>query len=297
MNPALQKLGFDTNDRVLIIHADDVGMCHATLPAFADLLEFGLLSSASVMVPCPWFPQTAAFCRANPDVDMGVHLTVNCEWESYRWGPISTQDPASGLLDEDGYFHAWPPATQQHADPLAVVTEIRAQLRRAVQAGIGPTHVDSHMGTVAHPRFLQAYVQLAEENQLPGFFLRGGGSILRRMGLADEDAAAMVMQFVEGLEERGVPLFDSITMMPLDNPSEQVGVLKRIIDDLRPGLTKLILHPAQDTPELRAIAPDWRSRVANYEALVSSEARNYIQQSGVNVIGYRPLQELMRRQV
>ena len=78
MNAALKKLGFDERDRVLIFHADAIGMCHATLPALANLLDFGLVSSAAVMVPCPWFPQTAAFCREHPNVDMGVHLTLNC---------------------------------------------------------------------------------------------------------------------------------------------------------------------------------------------------------------------------
>src|SRR5919108_2899480 len=126
MNPALKQLGFDAHDRVVIVHADDIGMCHATLPAIAELLEFGLVSSAAVMAPCPWFPQAAAFCRAHPAVDMGVHLTLNCEWEACRWGPISTRDPASGLLDAHGYFHAWPAATWQQAHPAAVATEIQA---------------------------------------------------------------------------------------------------------------------------------------------------------------------------
>src|SRR5690349_9171744 len=140
MNPALQQLGFGPQDRVVIIHADDIGMCRATLPALADLLDVGLVSSAAVMVPCPWFPQVAAWCRAHPAVDMGVHLTVNSEWETYRWGPLSTRDLASGLLDDAGYFHAWPPATFAQADPSAVAAELRAQVARALQAGIRPTH-------------------------------------------------------------------------------------------------------------------------------------------------------------
>src|SRR4051812_42569067 len=106
MNPALKKLGFDANDRVVIFHADDIGMSQAANAALPDLLDFGLLSSAAVMVPCPWFPQAAAFCRDHPEVDMGVHLTLNCEWEAFRWGPISTRDQESGMLDVQGYFHS-----------------------------------------------------------------------------------------------------------------------------------------------------------------------------------------------
>src|SRR5215212_4178126 len=179
MNPALEQLGFDAQDRVVIIHADDIGMCQATLPALADLLDVGLVSSAAVMVPCPWFPQVAAWCRAQPEVDMGIHLTVNSEWESYRWGPISTRDPASGLLDDAGYFHAWPPETLEQADPQAVAAELRAQVARAVQAGIISTHVDSHMGTITRPPFLAAYIEVARENRLPLFFLGGEAADLR----------------------------------------------------------------------------------------------------------------------
>jgi hypothetical protein len=105
MNPYLSRLGYGPEDRVVVLHADDIGMCHATLPAYVDLLEFGLISSAATMVTCPWFPQAAALCRAQPEADMGAHLTLTCEWDDYRWGPISTRDYASGLLDAEGYLH------------------------------------------------------------------------------------------------------------------------------------------------------------------------------------------------
>ena len=293
MNPALKQLGFDEHDRVLIFHADDIGMCHATLPALADLLDFGLVSSAAVMVPCPWFPQTATFCREHPNVDMGVHLTLNCEWEPYRWGPISTRDPRSGLLDADGYFHAWPPATWQHADQAAVVAEIQAQVRRAKDAGIDTTHVDAHMATVAHPRFCTSYVDVALDNRLPVFLSRGDAARWRARGV-DEDLIVQYTNLMQELEARGTPLVDNVAMLPLDDPSDQIARAKQIIDDLRPGLTELIFHPAHDTPELRALAPDWRSRVANYEVGLSTELRDYMRQSGVQLIGYRPLRELIR---
>ena len=293
MNAVLKSLGFDARDRVAVIHADDIGLCQATLPAFADLLDFGLVSSAVVMVPCPWFPATAAFCRDHPEVDMGVHLTVNCEWAAYRWGALSTRDPASGLLDADGYLHARPQATWEGADPAAVAAELAAQVRRALAAGIDATHVDTHMGTVAHPRFLGAYARVAADHRLPGFFLANPEERLRARGLGDE-AAIAAGRFVRDLEAGGMPLFDDIAMLPLDDPADRVGAVKRIVDGLRPGLTLLILHPARDTPELRALAPDWRGRVADYEAFLSRDVRDYLRGSGVQVIGYRPLREALR---
>lgn len=294
MNEVLKQLGFAARDRVAIVHADDIGMCQATLPALADLLDVGLLSSAAVMAPCPWFPATAAFCRDHPEVDMGVHLTVNCEWAACRWGALSTRDPKTGLLDNDGYLHAQPQATWQQADPHAVAVELDTQVRQALAAGIDATHVDTHMGTIVHPRFLRAYAQTALDHRLPGLFLAHPEERLYERGLGDEAAIASAGQFVRELVAGGMPLFDDLAMLPLDTWDDHVAVTKQIIDGLRPGLTLVILHPARDTPELRALAPTWRARVANYEALLSRELRAYVRQSGVQVIGYRPLREALR---
>src|SRR5512137_730397 len=147
-NPVLRKLGLADDDRAVIIHTDDIGMCQASLAAFADLVDFGLISSGATMVPCPWFPEVAAYCRAHPSVGLGVHLTLTSEWDSYRWGPISTRDPASGMIDDDGYFYRRSEPVQECADPEAVLVELQAQVERALKAGIDVTHVDTHMGTV-----------------------------------------------------------------------------------------------------------------------------------------------------
>ena len=294
MNPALKKLGFGEQDRVAIIHTDDIGMCHSGLTAYEKLLDVGLISSASTMVPCPWFLETARFCREHAGVDMGVHLTLNAEWETYRWGPISTRDVASGLLDEQGYFFSDPEKTMQRADPKAVASELRAQLERALSAGIDVTHVDSHMGTVISAPFVQLYVDLALEYRLPLFLPKASEDELSRRGY-DAERIKFWLQLIDELEERGVPLFDGFTMLPLDDPTDHISRAKSVLDNLPPGLTYIVLHPSVDTPELRAAcAPDWPSRVANYEAFSSPELRDYAKQSGVRVIGYRPLRDLMR---
>src|SRR5512137_627515 len=104
-NPTLEKLGFSSLDRVAIIHADDVGMCQASVQAYFDLWEYGTISSGAVMMPCPWAPAAAELCQNNPGMDMGVHATLTAEWDQYRWGPLSTRDPGSGLIDSSGFFH------------------------------------------------------------------------------------------------------------------------------------------------------------------------------------------------
>ena len=298
-NPILRRMGFTEDARVVIIHADDVGMCRAALSAFADLFEFGLVSSGSVMVPCPWFPQVAAYCRQHHDVDLGVHLTLTSEWEGYRWGPISTRDPSSGLLDIEGYFHRQSEAVQAQADPAAVQLEIEAQVDRALDAGIDVTHVDTHMGAVVSPKFMPGYVQLALQHSLPGLMLRLDEErwlevvTHHEIGM-DSETAAFVVQFMQELEAQGTPMLDSLASLPLDQAADRIALAKRTFDSLKSGLTHFIIHPAQDTPELRAIAPDWASRVGDYEVFMSEDLRDHIDGLGIHVIGYRALRELIK---
>jgi predicted glycoside hydrolase/deacetylase ChbG (UPF0249 family) len=293
-NPALKRLGFAEDDRVVIIHADDIGMCQATVSAYADLVDFGLISSAATMVPCGWFPLTAAYCRQHLELDMGVHLTLTSEWDACRWRPLSTCDAASGLLDEEGYLHRTSEAVHERGEPAAAQREVQAQVTSALHNGIDVTHVDTHMGTVGHPKFAPAYVQLALQHRVPLMMMRHDEAGWRRMGYGDQ-MAVMAAGFVRQLEAQGLPLLDHMVMLPLDAPSERVELAKRMLEGLPSGLTHFIIHPGHDTPELRAVATgSWPSRVADYEAFTSRELRDYVRASDLQVIGYRALRELMR---
>jgi predicted glycoside hydrolase/deacetylase ChbG (UPF0249 family) len=299
-NPVLKKLGFSPTDRVAIIHLDDIGMCQASVAAYAELFEFGLISCGAVMVPCPWFPAAAEFARAHPEADLGIHLTLNCEYETYRWGAVSTRDPATGLLDELGFLHRHSADTQAHADPVAVEQELEAQMLRALAAGMTPTHADTHMGTVAHAKFMASYIALALKYKVPPMMLRLDEEGWRRlagenMGVAlDPAALAMAVQMVQSLEEMGVPLLDAISALQLDaDPDTRLDQARAAFDALGPGITHFIIHAAKDTPELRAITSDWRCRVADYQTFLKPELRAYIQASGVHVIGYRAIQSVM----
>ncbi len=291
-NPVLKKLGLKYDDRVAIIHTDDIGMCQASVEAFADLNEAGIISSGAVMVPCPWFLHAAGYARAHEKADLGIHLTLTSEWNTYRWGPISTRDQASGLMDEEGCFHHRSEAVQESGDPGAVEVELSAQVERAIRAGITPTHVDTHMGTVAHPKFMGTYIQLAMKHHLPAMIFRMDEVGWRAMGLEPE-FAQMAAVFVQHLEEGGQPLLDAIGGMQLDTDQDRLELTKKAFSDLQPGITHFIIHPSKDTPELRAITPDWRCRVADYQDFMNEDLRRHIQAIGVHVIGYRALKELM----
>ncbi len=291
-NPVLKKLGLSETDRAVIIHTDDIGMCQASVAAFADLVDFGLISSGATMVPCPWFLEAAEYCRNHPEADMGVHLTLTSEWDKYRWGPISTRDPRSGLVDEQGFFYRTSKEAQSHAETAAAQVEIQAQIARAIQAGIQPTHADTHMGTLAHPKFVASYIQTAVRAGLPPMMFRFDEAGWAAMDL-DPETTKMAMQMVDVLEEQGVPLLDHISTVHLEDPNNRLERAKQTLSELPPGVTHFIIHPSKDTPELRAITGDWRSRAGDYEVFSSADMRKFLRSCGLHVIGYRQLQNLM----
>lgn len=293
INPFLKKLGFSDNDRAVIIHTDDIGMCHASVQAFKDLWEFGTITSGAVMVPCPWFPAVAQMCRENPEIDMGVHATLNAEWESYRWGPVSTRDPDSGLLDADGYFNQWHQAVYDNAKPEAVATEVNVQIERALAAGIDVTHVDSHMGTIMNPRFIQSYIRAAASKRLPNMLPRFDERLSGMMGMSEEEQVAYV-PIMDMIEKMGLPLVDGISFLPLEHGGDHIGVAKKLLGEVPVGITHFILHPSIDTAELRAIAPDWQARVANYNAFMSDELKTFLESEDIKLIGYRQIRDAMR---
>jgi hypothetical protein len=224
---------------------------------------------------------------------MGVHATITAEWDGYRWSALSTRDPASGLMDRDGFLWQTSQETQANATPEAVTLELQLQVRKALDWGVEVTHVDSHMGTVFHPRFMQAYIEAARQVQVPPMLPRADTSMLHFLGMDDETAdrfAALIAQ----LEEQGLPLVDGMSMMPLDQPEGQLDIAKKMLSELPAGVTHFLFHPSIDTPELRSIAPDWPSRMANYHTFMDPEIKKFIKDQGIQVIGYHHLRDLMR---
>ena len=292
-NPLLKKLGYSDTDRLVIIHADDIGMCQASIQAYKDLWAFGTISSGAVMVPCAWFPSVAQMCRENPEMDMGVHATLNSEWESYRWGPVSTREAGSGLMDEAVYFHQWNDAVIENAKEEAVAAELNTQVERALAAGIDVTHIDSHMGTIMNAKFVQSYLQAGVSRLIPNMLPRASAQGFAMMGV-DENELAVYMPILSQLEAQGIPMLDGLFSMPLEHDEDHVSVAKKILSEVPAGITHFILHPSVDTPELRAISPDWKARVANYNAFMSDALKKFIEQEEIKLIGYHQIRNAMR---
>lgn len=291
-NPVLNKLGYSKDDRLVIIHTDDIGMCHASIQAFFELHEFGLISSGATMVPCSWFPYVASQCRLIPSVDIGVHLTLTSEWDTYRWAPISTCDRGSGLIDPDGYFFRSSEDAQRFGNEEAAKIELLAQINRAHNAGINVTHVDTHMNTVAHPKFISNYIWLAVQNKIPLLFPRLDETGFQQLGMTQE-IALQAASYVNYIEEQGIPMIDYVSGLILDQPQYRLDQAKKALSDLPAGISHFIIHPSKDTPELRAITPDWQCRVADYNTFLEEDLRKYINDIGLHIIGYQLLKNLI----
>jgi hypothetical protein len=312
MNPALKKLGYDKKDRVALIHADDVGVSQASIDAFLDLVEFGIVSTGSSMPPCPWFPEVARHARERPELDLGLHLPITCEYEGYRWRPLSHPGPDSGLIDEHGYCHRNFMELGVKATVESVMAEVEAQIELSQSLGLQPTHLDNHHGVLTfNPRFLDPYVELAlKYGLLPAITKVDLEAFERRFGgtqpgpnqtplpfeIDVQDLAnsmrARAQKAVE-LEQRGIPVSDHSAMMPMSTVEDRLGAAKKLFSEFKPGLTCLILHPVVDTPEARAMTPTWPYRVGDYETFLRDELKQHIRNEGIQIIGYRALAELL----
>ena len=230
-NPLCKKLGYSDDDRLVIMHVDDLGMSYGGIQAFKDLWDFGTISSGAVMVPCPWFRAAVDMAAANPAMDIGLHATLNSEWSPYRWGPLSTHDPQTGLLDDQGYFYRDSESVYEHAASDAVSAELEAQLQRALAAGLDLTHIDSHMGTILHPNFVQSYLQAGTRHRLPNMLPRSGARGFHMLGM-DQEALAVYAPILEQLEAQGVPMLDGLFAMPLEHDVDHLGIAMRLFNEL-----------------------------------------------------------------
>jgi chitin disaccharide deacetylase len=276
-NPTLaQRLGYPADARVVIINADDLGSCHSANVGVFECLHTGVVTSATLMVPCPWAREASSRYRGE---DIGVHLTLNAEYELYRWGPITI---APSLLGGDGGFPRTIEDAWDHADLDEVRRECRAQIERAILWGFDVSHLDSHMGTLQlRPEFFDIYLDLAVEFGLP---LRMVGPGMERfLGFPARAVAA----------EAGAVFTDHMRFIPGVGSRQ---MFEKDLATLRPGVTELHLHPAVDSAELRSLATDdWEARVDDHRMICSEDwVRQALESAGATLIGFRPLRELAR---
>jgi len=289
----LERLGFDPDQCVAVVHADDIGMCHAANLGAFEALSRGPATCGSVMVPCPWFEEAAAQARDDPQLDLGVHLTLNAEWEPYRWGPVAGPDAVPSLVDSRGAFFRTAAETVASAASREVEIELRAQIDRALDAGIDITHIDAHMGTVFAPGLVEIYAALAREYRVPAFLARPSAEQLGATGASG--LLGRILRLVDELEAEGFPIFDGFDASSLGF-AEGAGLEHNLarLRGLSPGLHYLICHPARGSEELQALTGDAHCRDFERAFYGGPDGAGALEQCGVATTGMRALRSLLR---
>ena len=279
-----ERLGYPRDAKLLIIHADDLGFAHSADAASFDALDKGAITSASIMMPTPWVTEVAAYAKAHPDADLGLHLTLTSEWETYRWDGLAPTDKVPTLYDPDGTLPNDESIVAKRAKPEEVERELRAQVQRALALGIKPTHLDSHMGSLfTTPALFNVYTKVAREYHLPFLAVAGAG-----FGGG---------QFV--LLPKDVPL-DAVVIAGGDVPRDKwKEFYLNAINNLKPGITELIVHLGHDDAELQAVTVNhepygsaWRQR--DYEVVNSAEFKKALQDNHIILVKWRDLQRLVQ---
>jgi len=281
--PTVQaRLGYPASARLLVIHADDLGMAHSVNRATFEALEKGWITSSSILVPCPWFPEAAQWARAHPDADLGIHLALNSEWTGFRWGPVSSASSVPSLLDADGYLPLVEPTVVQQAKPAEVERELRVQIDRAKAAGVRLSHLDSHMGTLfGSAALFDVYRRLGAAYDLP--------LLLERLGDRGGDASA----FSPGAQADA--LVDRVVTIEPGIPA--VGwpaAYEKMLASLPAGVYELIVHLAYDDDEMRGATsdhPDWGAawRQSDLDLVRSTRFRDFLRSHGFVLVKWSDL--------
>ena len=277
----LERLGYPADAKLLIVHADDLGMARSVNAATIKAFESGLVNSGSIMVPCPWLPEIAAYSRQHPEADLGLHLTLTSEWAPYRWGPVLSKDSVASLLDTSGYFYLSEIEAASNANAKEVEAEIQAQIERARSFGIQPTHVDSHMGTLYKNKTLfEILLRVARDRKLP---IR-----LSKEWMASIDYLPSI------LSPGDVAIDKIISIDPIVTAKGWAKFYTNSIKGLQPGVTEMVIHLAYDDEEMRAATADhpnwgaaWRQR--DLQFFTSGAFRKLLKENNIKLITWREI--------
>jgi predicted glycoside hydrolase/deacetylase ChbG (UPF0249 family) len=276
-----ERLGYPADSKLLIIHADDLAVAHAVDSASFDALEKGAVTSASILVPCPWLTEVAEYAKAHPGADLGLHLDLTSEWNTYRWGPMESKDKVASLLDPAGLFWNLTAPVAAHVRPEEAERELRAQVERALAVGIRPTHLDTHMGAMfATPALTAVYAKVAHDYHLPFLASRIPGADL------------------SAISEKDVVL-DSVVIVNTDVPPAQwKQSYRNAIKNMKPGFSELIVHLGYDGPELQAImgqgpfGSSWRQR--DYDVITSPELKKELEDNHIILVKWNDVRKLVQ---
>ncbi len=285
-----ERLGWPRGARVVIFHVDDAGMSYDSNLGTMRAMEQGVATSTSIMMPCPWVPQFAAWLKAHPQADAGLHLTLTAEWRNYRWGPVAGKPAVPGLVDEQGCLWHGVDDVVRHASPDEFETEIRAQLDKALAMGIQPTHLDSHMGTCFQQPFIERYVKVGIEKQIP--ILMFGGH-LQHVGEEVGAFRPLINALAEKVWNAGLPVIDDLVTQPTraNDFDGRKRELMELLRTMKPGVTQIIVHCTAPTEVFQHISGTGRAREAEMNLMIDPDIRSFIEDQEIILTTWRELKQ------
>jgi predicted glycoside hydrolase/deacetylase ChbG (UPF0249 family) len=286
-----QRLGWPADVRVLILHADDIGMCYEANESAKSYLENDQIQSAALMVPCPWYNEMAAWYKDHPDYDLGLHLALTSEWKWYRWGPVAAATKVPGLIDKEGYLFRSVIGVAMSASPEEVETELRAQIDKALKVGPRPGHIDTHMGTLfARPDYTQVYLKLAEEYRIPAMAIEMTPETTEKFV---KQGYPMSDEMVNVLANYKLPKLDDFHAAPEGKTYEEKKEnFYALVQSMKPGLHEMIFHPSVESEGLRKITGSWQQRVWEAKMFADPSVQRFLEGQGVQFTNWK---EIMRR--
>ncbi len=280
-----QRLGYAKDAKLLIIHGDDLGVSHSVNAASIAALDKGMVNSASIMVPCPWFPEIAAYSKANPSVDLGLHLTLTAEWQDYKWGPVALESEITDLVNEQGFLHDNCADVVRKVSVIDIEKELIAQVERALAFGVNVSHLDSHMGCLFNPKYFETYLKVGRKYGLPVLIPASG-----------------LRQFPD-MAKKILPtdiVIDNIFMLnPPDAEKGAETFYANQLKDIPVGVSEMIIHLAYDDAEMQAVTinhPDfgaaWRQK--DFDYFTSEACRKILKEEGIQLITWSDLKKLIK---
>lgn len=285
-----ERLGWPMGTKVVLFHVDDAGMSYDSDQGVAKALEEGVATSTSVMMPCPWVPHMAAYLKAHPQTDAGVHLTLTSEWDNYRWGPLVGRYVAPGLVDPQGYLWADVPDVLNHATVEEFEKEIRAQIDKAQALGLAPTHLDSHMGTCFYEPFMESYVKVGIEKKIPILMI---GGHMQYAGAEIGKFRLLLKALGERVWQAGLPVIDDLVTQPTTGPAyeQRKQQLLKLLTDMQPGITEIIVHCTAPTEVFAQISSSGPARAAELRLMLDPDVRAFLRKGGFVLTTWRELKQ------
>ncbi len=287
-----ERLGYPKGKKVIMLHADDAGMCEEANIAAKKYLLDGHIQSTAAMPPCPYFEDMIEWAKQNPSMDVGLHLTLTSEWKTYRWPSVLPAAKVPGLIDDEGMLWRSVREVVAHASPEEVAKEVRTQIEKSIALGYRPDHIDTHMGTLySTPTFAKAFLEIAMEYSIPA----------NAIDMSDPEVVAhykkegypITDEMIEYMNAYSLPKIDFFTSTPnADTYKNKVKAFQELIKSLKPGITEIIFHPSTPSENLKSITNSWKQRNWEAEMFADPDMIKFFEAKGILFTNWK---EIMKR--